>query len=240
MSWTSRRRSRTWGLGRHPAGAPRPPSSPCTAASSTSCRTSTTSRASGTTRSSSPTTASTLPTTWDEFVAAAAKLKAAGVTPFSASGKQGWPLTRLVSGYLFRDLGPDALQKVADGQAKLTDPEYVKAAASGRGPRRQGLLRQGRRLHRLRHRRSQFLTGKAAMFYMGSWALANFNDKAQNKIGAENIGFMPFPTVAGGKGIERPVRRQRRPADDLQRQDVRRQGRRLAQVHRQATTAAPP
>ena len=35
---------------------------------------------------------------------------------------------------------------------------------------------------------------------MGSWALANFNDTAQNKIGADNIGFVPFPAVDGGKG----------------------------------------
>ena len=69
-----------------------------------------------------------VPQTWDDLVAAAAKFKAAGVIPFSASGQQGWPITRLISGYLFRDLGPDALKAVADGTAKLTDPEYVKAA----------------------------------------------------------------------------------------------------------------
>jgi raffinose/stachyose/melibiose transport system substrate-binding protein len=35
---------------------------------------------------------------------------------------------------------------------------------------------------------------------MGSWALANFNDEAQNTIGADNIGFAPFPAVEGGSG----------------------------------------
>jgi raffinose/stachyose/melibiose transport system substrate-binding protein len=35
---------------------------------------------------------------------------------------------------------------------------------------------------------------------MGSWALANFNDPKQNTIGADNIGFMPFPAVTGGAG----------------------------------------
>jgi len=45
-----------------------------------------------------------------------------------------------------------------------------------------------------------FLTGKAAMLYMGSWALDNFNDPTQNTIGVENLGFMPFPAVSGGKG----------------------------------------
>jgi raffinose/stachyose/melibiose transport system substrate-binding protein len=47
---------------------------------------------------------------------------------------------------------------------------------------------------------NQFLTGKAAMFYMGTWALTNIADKTQDKIGAADIGFMPFPSVTGGKG----------------------------------------
>jgi len=47
---------------------------------------------------------------------------------------------------------------------------------------------------------NQFLSGKAAMFYMGSWILGNFNDPTANVIGNDNIGFMPFPAVEGGKG----------------------------------------
>ena len=48
----------------------------------------------------------TVPTTWPELVSDAAKLKAAGVLPLSASGQQGWPLTRLISGYLYRSPRP--------------------------------------------------------------------------------------------------------------------------------------
>lgn len=144
----------------------------------------------------------TAPKTWDDFVAAGEKLKTAGVTPLSASGKQGWPLTRLVSGYLFSDLGPDALKKVADGQAKLTDPEYVKAAEAIADLGAKGYFGQGIGSIDYDTAASQFLSGKAGMFYMGSWILSNFNDKAQNKIGEENIGFMPFPKVSGGQGIE--------------------------------------
>src|SRR6185312_3567446 len=70
----------------------------------------------------------TPPATWDDLVADVTKLKSAGVQPFAADGKDGWNITRFIGDYIFRDLGDDALQKVADGQAKLTDPEYVKAA----------------------------------------------------------------------------------------------------------------
>ncbi|MHC6229133.1 ABC transporter substrate-binding protein [Arthrobacter sp. MMS24-T111] len=142
------------------------------------------------------------PKTWDDFVAAGEKLKAAGVQPLSASGKQGWPLTRLVSGYLFSDLGADALKKVADGEAKLTDPEYVKAAQAVADLGGKGYFGEGVGSIDYDTAVNQFLTGKAGMFYMGSWILSNFSKKEANKIGEENIGFLPFPKVSGGQGIE--------------------------------------
>ncbi|KPC84750.1 ABC transporter substrate-binding protein [Streptomyces sp. NRRL S-4] len=141
-----------------------------------------------------------VPGTWDELVAAAAKLDGRKVQPFSASGQQGWPITRLVSTYLYRSLGPDALQKVADGQAKLTDPEYVKAAEEIAALGKKGYFGKGVGSIDYDTAMNQFLNGEAAMFYMGSWALANISDAKQNKVGAENVGFMPFPAVAGGKG----------------------------------------
>jgi raffinose/stachyose/melibiose transport system substrate-binding protein len=141
-----------------------------------------------------------VPGTWDELVSAAAKLQAKGIQPFSASGQQGWPLTRLISGYLYRSLGPDALQKVADGSAKLTDPNYVKAAEEVAALGKKGYFGKGVGSIDYDTAMNQFLTGKAGMFYMGSWALANLSDAKQNKVGAENVGFMPFPAVDGGKG----------------------------------------
>ncbi len=123
-----------------------------------------------------------------------------GVQPFSASGEQGWPITRLISGYIFRDLGPDALQKVADGEAKLTDPEYVAAAQAVADLGTAGYFGQGVGSIDYDTAFNTFLTGKAAFFYMGSWALANFADETANQIGSENIGFLPFPNVTGGKG----------------------------------------
>ncbi|MEU1433753.1 extracellular solute-binding protein [Streptomyces sp. NPDC005786] len=140
------------------------------------------------------------PATWDDLVAASAKLRSEGIQPFSASGQQGWPLTRLLSGYLYRTLGPDALKKVADGKAKLTDPEYVKAAEEIAALGKKGYFGKGLGSIDYDTAMNQFLNGKAAMFYMGSWALTNISDAKQNKVGAENVGFMPFPAVPGGKG----------------------------------------
>lgn len=140
-----------------------------------------------------------VPETFDELTALAAEVQAAGYTPFAASGEQGWPLTRLISGYLFRSLGPDALQAVADGDAKLTDPEYVEAAQAIADLGAAGYF--GPNVTSLDYdaATNEFLTGKAAMIYMGSWLLGNINGDT-NQIGADNVGFFKFPAVDGGAG----------------------------------------
>ena len=141
-----------------------------------------------------------VPTTWDALLTDAADLKAKGIIPFSASGQQGWPLTRLISGYIYRSLGPDALQAVADGKAKLTDPEYVKAAQQIADLGKLGYFGDNVASLDYDGATNQFLQGQSAMIYMGSWLLANINDTKQNKIGVDTVGFMPFPAVTGGKG----------------------------------------
>lgn len=141
-----------------------------------------------------------IPSTWDALVAVTEKLKAAHIQPITADGKDGWPVTRWVGAYLYRDIGPDALQKVADGTAKLTDPEYVKAADAVSALGKAGAFGANVASNDYNGTFNDFLTGKAAMLYMGSWGLSNFNDPAQNKIGVDNIGFIPFPAVTGGAG----------------------------------------
>ena len=99
-----------------------------------------------------------------------------------------------------RSVGPNALQDVKDGKAKLTDPKYVAAAQALGDLGKAGYFGKG--VGSLDYATAQdlFLQGKAAMYYMGSWALRDFNNAATNKIGADNVGFIPFPTVAGGAG----------------------------------------
>jgi raffinose/stachyose/melibiose transport system substrate-binding protein len=140
-----------------------------------------------------------VPETWDDLLTVAEQAKAAGLTAFAASGEQGWPLTRLVSGYIFRSLGPDAMQAVADGDAKLTDPEYVAAAQQIADLGAAGYFGDNVASLDYDAASNEFLTGKAAMIYMGSWLLGNINSDA-NTIGADNVGFMPFPAVDGGAG----------------------------------------
>src|SRR5262249_14024578 len=56
-----------------------------------------------------------VPKTYDQMIAAAAKLQAAGIQPFAASGIQGWPLTRLVGNLIFGQLGVNAMNRIKSG-----------------------------------------------------------------------------------------------------------------------------
>lgn len=140
------------------------------------------------------------PATWDELGQIAAKLQAKGIQPFAASGIQGWPLTRLIGNYLFRKLGPDALDTVQSGKAKLTDAAYVEAAQQVANLGKQGYFGKGVATLDYTPALDLFLQGKTAMIYMGSWALADFNNPSETTIGASNIDYFPFPNVVGGVG----------------------------------------
>jgi raffinose/stachyose/melibiose transport system substrate-binding protein len=134
----------------------------------------------------------TPPTTWSALVSDAKALTAKGVQPLAADGMDGWPLTRIISGYIFRELGPNALLKVSNGQAKLTDPAYVKAAQAAAALGTAGYFGKGFATLGYTAAEEEFLSSKAAMFYMGTWALPDFSNTTLGTIGASNVGFFPF------------------------------------------------
>lgn len=140
------------------------------------------------------------PQTFDELIEAGEELAGAGYQPFAQAGSQGWPLTRLMGMYIFRNVGPEAMADIRDGKAKLTDEEYVAGAAALQDMAEAGFFGDGFSSVEPDAATAAFLTGKAAMKYDGTWLLSNINDGEQNQIGAENVGFMPFPAVEGGEG----------------------------------------
>ncbi len=140
------------------------------------------------------------PQTYDELTQIAANLQQKGIQPFTASGTQGWPITRLISNYLYRKLGPDALDNVKGGQARLTDSSYVEAAQAVATLGKQGYFGKGVATLDYQPAEDLFLQGKAAMYYMGSWAVRDYTNPSMTKIGEDNIGYFPFPNVTGGTG----------------------------------------
>lgn len=140
------------------------------------------------------------PQTFQELLDVAEEIQAAGHQPLTTAGADGWPVTRLLGMYIFRSAGPDAMEKIQAGEAKLTDPEYLAGAEALKMLADEGYFGEGFVTKNGGAATAEFLAGDAAMKYDGSWLLSNINDPEQNEVGAENIGFMPFPAVEGGAG----------------------------------------
>ncbi|WP_243231722.1 ABC transporter substrate-binding protein [Microbacterium sp. CIAB417] len=140
------------------------------------------------------------PQTWDDLLTASAALQDAGVVPMTEAGANGWPLTRIMGLYIYRNVGPEAMTAIQDGSAKLTDPEYVAGAQALADYADAGYFGEGFTTRDGDTSSNMFLTGKAAMTYDGTWLLSAINDPERNQIGQENVGFMPFPAVEGGEG----------------------------------------
>jgi raffinose/stachyose/melibiose transport system substrate-binding protein len=141
--------------------------------------------------------------TWDGFLGAVKKLKAAGITPIVVGAGEKWPMHFYYS-YLVMRIG---------GEHALAD---AKAGKDG-GFKNATFVEAGKRLRELAalepfqpgylsttHAQSAgiFGDGKAAMDLMGEWLLGM---QAPNSAGGkgqaeDNIGLLPFPTLPGGKG----------------------------------------
>lgn len=141
-----------------------------------------------------------VPTTWGEMLQAAETLSQAGIQPFAVSGFQKWPITRLINGYVMRKYGYDVMARVAAGELKVTDPGFIEAAQVVQDMGLKGYFGEGVNTLDYGPAQDLFLQGKAAMFYMGSWAVRDFNNPEVNKIGEDNIGFFNIPLVEGGAG----------------------------------------
>ncbi|MFD2924533.1 ABC transporter substrate-binding protein [Halobacillus naozhouensis] len=141
-----------------------------------------------------------VPTTWEEMMEVSAKLSEAGIQPFSVAGKEKWPITRFLNGYVIRYYGPDVMERVKKGELSVTDEGFVEGAQLVQEMNEKGYFGKGTNTIDADTALDIFLQGEAAMYYSGSWDLANFNNPERNQIGLENVGMFNIPLVEGGKG----------------------------------------
>lgn len=140
------------------------------------------------------------PQTWDELLLSAETFKRNGVQPFALAGKEKWPITRFINGYVVRKYGADIMEKVSMGEVPITSPGFVEAAQVIQEMSFHGYF--GDDPISVTHGQAieTFLNGQAAMFYTGSWALREFNQTRPNTIGPGEIGLFNIPLVEGGSG----------------------------------------
>ncbi len=131
----------------------------------------------------------TEPKSWEELIAEAKKLKAAGVTPIAMSDES-WQVMQIFEAILIDENGADFFRKVVTehDEAALTGPEMTKAFDMLREIR--GLTDDGLSGRDWSVASAMVASGKAGMQIMGDWAKGEFLNKGL-KPGQD---FLCFPT----------------------------------------------
>ena len=140
---------------------------------------------------------------WDDFLGAVKKLKAAGITPLDVGAGEKWPMHFYYSYLVMRIGGEHALADAKAGKdGGFKSPAFVEAGKrlqelAALEPFQPGYLSTS-------HAQSAgiFGDGKAAMDLMGQWLLGMQapNSTSGKGLAEEDIGILSFPVVPGGKG----------------------------------------
>ena len=135
-----------------------------------------------------------VPTTWEEFVAAAEKIKDAGYVPFTSDdayiiGNYGYQLARYI--------GVDGVKKVVDEGLWAETPEALLAAQDYAMMAEKGLLSEtfGTAAWPT-NQNGEFALGEAAMYLNGSWLPNEVKDLTGDDF---SWGCFAYPAVPNGK-----------------------------------------
>jgi raffinose/stachyose/melibiose transport system substrate-binding protein len=148
---------------------------------------------------------STPPATWDELFSDITKLKAANIAPIAIGSKDRWPDAFFWDYLAVRLCSKAALQKAAVSLS-FSDPCWTKAGTLTQQlldakPFQDGFLgtpaQQG-----ASSSAGMIGNGKAAMELQGHWDEGTMNALSPDQKGiGSNLGWFPFPSVPGGKGV---------------------------------------
>ncbi|NHN31448.1 ABC transporter substrate-binding protein [Paenibacillus agricola] len=139
------------------------------------------------------------PKTYAELLDLVKKLKATDVVPIGIGNKNRWPLqSTVLSAVEDRVAGTDFLTKVKQGQAKFTDPEFIKALSIFDELTKLGAFNADLNTMDEVQQQDYFLQKKAAITMTSSTIDTKF--RISNPEGGDNIGIALFPSVEGGKG----------------------------------------
>ncbi|HCA47212.1 MAG TPA: hypothetical protein DEP45_07570 [Armatimonadetes bacterium] len=143
------------------------------------------------------------PATWDQFLAACDALKSDGVAPIALGNSVKWPAHHYVSCLWQRMMGQDQL--IADfdpmGPGAYDDPDYVRGLEMFKALVDRGVFNRAPNGTTRENAAALFYTGRAAMYYTGTWDLNNFREGGEAPPEfAGSWDWFNFPAVAGGKG----------------------------------------
>ncbi|MBM7690830.1 glucose/mannose transport system substrate-binding protein [Peribacillus deserti] len=132
----------------------------------------------------------TPPKTFDEFFAAADKLKKAGVTPLALGDKEPWTATMLFEDILLGTIGVENYTKLWTGEVPLDDPGVVEAAETFK--KMLSYINDDHSSRNWQDAAQMVGKGEAAMNVMGDWAKGYFVNDLKLKTN-EDFGYITTP-----------------------------------------------
>jgi len=141
--------------------------------------------------------------TWDGFLAAVKKLKEAGITPIIMGAGEKWPMHFYWSYLVMRLGGADVLKKAEAGEdGGFENPVFIEAGVKLKELADLEPFQEGWLGTLFPASGGMFGDGRGAIDLMGNWLLGTQKENSANGEGLplDQIGFVNFPTLPGGKG----------------------------------------
>ena len=143
------------------------------------------------------------PKSWEDIMSLVKTFNGMGVAPFSLGGQSRWTSMMWLEYLLDRIGGPEVFKAIFEGKPNAwMDPAVIET-----GTKVQELVSadgfiKGFSSITADSQADQALlfSGKAAMMLHGSWTYGAMKKAGQNFVQNGKLGFVPFPTIAGGKG----------------------------------------
>ncbi len=137
---------------------------------------------------------SAVPTTYDELVAAADKLKAADITPFTTGGTVNWYVMRLLDSLIETKCGADTADKLNTLKASWATESCVTESFTELKKWADNYFNDGYMSLDDTQSNDLFYTNQAAMALQGGWFTTNL---ATGGMDPNTVGIFPFPTGTG-------------------------------------------
>ncbi|WP_434801650.1 ABC transporter substrate-binding protein [Robertmurraya yapensis (ex Hitch et al 2024)] len=153
-----------------------------------------------------------VPTTFDEFFAAADKLKDAGITPLALGDKEAWTATQIFENILLGVLGQDDYKGLFSGDVVFDDERVFEAAELFK--KTLSYVNEDHASRNWQDAAQLVGNGEAAMTIMGDWAKGYFSNDLKLETNVD-FGYTTTPETDGHfmvitdtfglpKGIENP------------------------------------
>lgn len=140
-----------------------------------------------------------VPETYDDFLALAGDINAAGIVPVAMDGGDGWVLACYMQDLMVR-IAQTPSEKVANAIANgdFSDSLFTEAAQLLQDTAAAGVFQSGFDSQDYGTAQNLFTNGQAAMFYMGSWETSMALNEDIPEDVRNNIRAFVMPTVDGG------------------------------------------